>query len=135
MLQEEDNHKKIYSFPKSERLCSKKAIEELVELNTTIFVHPLKCYFQFFPLSDGDDANQILFTVPKRNFKKAVDRNKIKRRLKEAFRLNKFELLNDSTLLKSRKVKILIVYIGKEIESFSLLQNSLVSLLEKIATK
>ena len=71
MLQEEDSHKKKYSFPKSERLCSKKAIEELVELNSTIFVHPLKCYFQFYPLSDGDGSNQILFSVPKRFFKKA----------------------------------------------------------------
>jgi len=135
MLQEEDNHKKKYSFPKSERLCSKKAIEELLELNSTLFVHPLKCYFQFSPIQNGDNSNQILFTIPKRNFKKAVDRNKIKRRLKEAFRLNKFELLNDSTLQKSRKVRILIVYIGKEIESFSLLQSSLVGLLEKISSK
>lgn len=134
MLPEEDNIKKTFSFPKSERLCSKKAIEELVELNSTLFVHPLKCYFQFYPITEGDEDNKILFSVPKRFFKKAVDRNKIKRRLKEAYRLNKFDLLFESTFGNKRKVNILIVYIGKEILSYQNLQNSLSSLLIKIAS-
>lgn len=134
MLPEEDNILKNCSFPKSERLCSKKAIEELVELNSTLFVHPLKCYFQFYPSIEGDESNKIVFSVPKRYFKKAVDRNKIKRRLKEAYRLNKFDLLHENTLLKQRKVNILIVYISKEIISFQNLQNSMVTLLMKIAS-
>jgi ribonuclease P protein component len=134
MLQEEDNIKKNCSFPKSERLCSKKAIEELIELNSTLFVHPLKCYFQFYPITEDEFCNQIVFSVPKRYFKKAVDRNQIKRRLKEAYRLNKFELLHENTLLKQRKVKIIIVYIGKDMLSFLQLENSLKSLLLKIAS-
>lgn len=134
MLQEEDSIKVKFSFPKSERLCSKKAIEELIEHNTTFFVYPFKCYYQFVELSDNNSNNQILFSIPKRNFKKAVDRNKIKRRLKEIYRLSKVEHLFNDTTHKNRKVNILIVYVAKDIISYNELKSSMTTLLPKIAS-
>lgn len=131
MLQEEDNNKIKHSFTKSERLCSKKTIEDLIEQNSTLFVYPFKCYYQFSELSELNSINQILFSVPKRHFKSAVDRNKIKRRLKEIYRLNKFEHLYSDTIIKKRKVNILIVYIAKEILSYNDLKNSMIALMQK----
>ncbi len=71
-----------------------------------------------------------MVTVPKRNFKKAVDRNLLKRRVREAYRLNKPLYLN--TEGSSEFLAIAYIYIAKEIHDFDLIQNKLIETLRRL---
>ncbi len=72
-------------------------------------------------------VNQVLFTVSKRNFKRAVDRNKIKRRMREAFRLNK------SQLSAPKKLLIGYIYTPKEILPYSQIAEVMVKSFKRLA--
>lgn len=96
-----------YKFRKEERLSSKKIIQELFDNGSSFYLYPFKVVYTLQP--DKSLPNQVLFSVPKRNFKKAVDRNRIKRQLREAYRLNK-SLLPDSDV----KFCIGYIYTSKE---------------------
>ena len=71
---------------------------------------------------------QILISVPKRNFKRAVDRNRLKRQIKEAYRLHKNLLVG----LEKRPTSIAFIYIAKKKESYQLIAESIKTLLQKI---
>ena len=87
---EKDSHR---AFSKSERLSSKKIIDNLFTKGITLKSYPF--VIKYIPLAEAEGRNhQILFSVSKRNFKKAPDRNRIKRQLREAYRLNKEKLFN-----------------------------------------
>ncbi len=78
---------------------------------------------------EANETHQAAFAVPKRNFKLAVTRNKIKRQLREAYRLNKHVL----TDVNGEKFALLILYIGKDNPEFDKLNASLQVLLNKIS--
>ena len=78
----------LQSFKKQERLCSRKIIKELFEKGHTISSYPLKMIWMEIEHSSKFPV-QIVISVPKRNIKKAVTRNKIKRQIREAYRKNK----------------------------------------------
>ena len=77
-----------FTFKKSERLSQKKSIQELFDKGSSFYLYPFKV---FFIPSEAPD-HQILISVPKNIFKRAVDRNTIKRRIREGYRLNKSKL-------------------------------------------
>ncbi|WP_421891150.1 ribonuclease P protein component [Marinoscillum sp.] len=77
-----------FSFPKREKLTGKKDIEELFKNGSSFYLHPLLLKYQ----REKDPAviyHRALFTVSKKNFKRAVKRNLLKRRMREAYRLHK----------------------------------------------
>ena len=106
-------------FTKQERLHKEKLIEELFSKGSSFYLFPFRVHFMPNP-----DAiylhNQVLISVSKRNFKKATDRNLIKRRVREAFRLNKFAIAAPQKLL------IAYIYTAKEILTFAQIQERLV---------
>jgi ribonuclease P protein component len=96
-----------FSFSKEERLHGRKDIQELFDRGSSFYLHPFKIIF----LSCSDlelPKNQVLISGPSRQFGRAVDRNQIKRRIREAYRLNK-------AILEARTYRIAYIYIAKEI--------------------
>lgn len=80
------------TFSKLERLTSKTLIQELFSNGSSFYLFPFKV--MYIKADPDQPSHQVLFSIPKRNFKRAVDRNRIKRQLKEAYRLNKSIIAN-----------------------------------------
>lgn len=119
-----------FTFKKSERLCSKKAFDFLFEKGNSYFSYPLKAVYSFNEIASSDI--QIAFTASKRNFKKAVSRNKIKRLLREVYRKNKHILNNRKNF---NNLQIVIIYTSKEILPFAVLEISLLKILNELASR
>jgi ribonuclease P protein component len=104
-----------FSFQKAERLCSKKIIDKLFQEGKSIFVFPVKIIYLETQLSSAFPV-QAAFTVGKRNFKRAVQRNLIKRRMREAYRLNKS---NFYTEIEEKQVAVFFIFTGKTIPEYN----------------
>lgn len=76
------------AFPKSQRLCSKYLIDRLFEqgANKSLSAYPLRLVYR---IEEGVGESQLLISVPKRYFKHAVDRNHVKRLVREAYRTDR----------------------------------------------
>lgn len=114
------------SYQKVEKLKSKKLIEQLFAEGRPVKASPLRLIY----LESEFDSNiklKVGVSVSKRNFKKAVDRNKVKRLIREAYRLNKSILFNNITT----QYAFMILYIGNEIPDYKILDNKMKLLLER----
>lgn len=97
-----------FTFRKEERLTKEKNIQELFEKGSSFYLFPFKVFF--IPNPDPSyRLHQVLISVSKKNFKRAVDRNLIKRRMREAYRLQK------QSLPESPKIWIGYIYSHHEI--------------------
>jgi len=114
-----------FQFPKAEKLKSRKTIELLFAEGKSLSKYPIKIFF--LPIENSENT-QAGFAVPKRNFKSAVDRNRIKRQMREAYRLQKHLLKNETSL----KFAIFFLYIGKEKLHYSKIETALKVVLQKI---
>ena len=119
-----------FTLGKQERLKSKKLIEKLYAEGKTIKVFPLKMvYLKINHTSDY--PAQVGVSVPKRNFRLAVHRNRLKRLLRETYRLQKFKVYNS---LEDQYV-FMISYLGKDLFTFDKLFDKMTLLLEKFVDK
>ena len=84
----------MYSLSKSERLCSKTLIEELLTSKLSFVKYPFRIVFKESS-QIGEFPVRIAISVSKKKFKRAVKRNRIKRLTREAFRLNKNDFYNN----------------------------------------
>ena len=101
-----------YTFKKAERLGSKALIAKLFESGRSFTTHPFRVTWLEYPLNTGFPA-QIAFAIPKKNFKRAVDRNKLKRRSRESYRKNKSRLYI-SLKEQNKSIILMLVYIARE---------------------
>lgn len=118
------------TFKKEERLCNKGSISDLFHKGSSFLVYP----FRVVSLVEKGEhiiAPQVLISVPKRRIKKAVSRNKIKRKIKEAYRLQKQPLL-DFGMGGRLKVLVGIQYVGKEDLPYTLLYEKIGVSLNKL---
>lgn len=127
----------LYSFTKEERLKSEVEISLVYNSGEKTFSHPFKVYFlkkksdNLTQLDDSIDQGKlrICISVPKRKFKKAVDRNLIKRRTREAFRLNKHTWYNK---IEKINVDLYLIFIGNEISEYANIEKSMVKILNSV---
>lgn len=94
-------------------------------------VFPLKVFYTEMP-ADAIESIQAGVGVSARNFRKAVDRNRIKRLLREAYRLNK-AMLHETTAAHKKKLAVFFLYTGKELPEFELVNDKMRKALEKLA--
>ncbi|MCC5920479.1 MAG: ribonuclease P protein component [Cyclobacteriaceae bacterium] len=116
-------------LPKSSILRHKKDITLLFKNGDGLFQHPFKC--SYICQNTESAEFKVLFSVSKRNFKRAVDRNHIKRIMRESFRQNRqslHRLVHDHRL----KLNLSFVYIHKQIEAYSLIDAKIKKMLHRL---
>ena len=112
-----------FTLGRQERLKSRKLLEQLFRGGHNFFVHPLKVYYASKDIPPGIQL-QAGFGVSSRVFKKAVDRNRIKRLLREAYRLQKNELQLSLTT-SGRQLAVFFLYTGKELPEFNFIKEKM----------
>lgn len=126
---------KTFGLSKNEKLKSRKAVEELFARGKSQNIFPIRVSYQFFPAEANEQAGlQIGVSVSKRYFKKAVDRNKIKRLLREAYRLQKNELVQ---LIKAgnRKGFVFFIYTDKTLPDYKTVFDTMTKCLQTLKRK
>jgi len=109
-----------FRFKKEERLCSKKTIDKLFTDGDSFIAYPLKIVYMQTDLNTNYPV-QAAFTASKKIFKRAVKRNRIKRIMRESYRLNKHELYK---FLNEQQLALFFIYIGKEIPEYRVIENA-----------
>jgi ribonuclease P protein component len=123
----------MLTFKKEERLCSRKVIQELY---TSGKFFNSKCFRVLWMNHDLPEKfpAQVLLSVSKKKFKRAVDRNRIKRIMREAYRKNK-QFFYDSLLAKNKKVVCAFSYIAADEMSYSEIETKLIVTLQRLQTE
>lgn len=113
-----------FKLQKNERLHAEKYIKELFNEGSSFFLYPFKVLFVKKMELKGN-PNQVLFSVSKKKIRKATGRNFIKRRLKEAYRLNKHLLPSDGIIVG-------LIFVGKPEMSFAEIQPKMIQALTRL---
>ena len=120
------------TFKKSERLCSRILMDCLFQGdNRTATAYPLRAVF----LSVEEEQQKgvsILISVPKKRFHDAVDRNRVKRRIREAYRKNKHDLA-EQVAQSGKGLLVALIYVSAEIETTEQIEKRMIRLLDKIS--
>jgi ribonuclease P protein component len=122
--------KPVFTLGKLERLKSRKLLEQLFRDGSTLLNHPVKLFYTSKALPEGIKL-QAGFGVSSRTFKKAVDRNRIKRLLREAYRLQK-KPLQESLEASGARLAVFFLYIGKELPDFNLIKDKMNAVLQSL---
>jgi ribonuclease P protein component len=123
---------KRFTLGKNERLKSRKQIEQLFTDGKNFPLSPFRIYYRLMPIITGSRSNlQFGAGVSGKNFKRAVDRNRIKRLTREAYRVQKIQL---QEILKQKGVQLnlFFIYTGKELPVFSMMKEKVNVILNKM---
>ncbi len=119
-----------FSYNKFEKLKSRKQIELLFAKGKSIASFPVKVFY--LPVEHTPvHPVQVGVGVSARNFKKAVDRNTIKRRMREAYRLHKLPL-HEHLVAQQKSVAVFILWIDKQMPTTAALQDLMPAVIEKL---
>lgn len=119
-----------YTFPKEEKLKSSKKIAFLFKEGRNVFSYPLKFIYTFSEIPDAA-LPKMAVSVSGKIFKKATDRNLIKRRLRESYRLHKGEL-SEKLTASDMQLEGMFIFVGKEILSYEEISKGMRGILAKL---
>ena len=119
-----------FSYPRNEKLKGKKLIDALFAEGKSVSRYPIKLFYLRRELPEKT-AYQAGVAVPKRNFKLAVARNRVKRLLREAYRLNKHQVFNNSM----GSYAFLFLYLGKEMPTYDSVEKAMLEVLKAFSKK
>ncbi|NDV67331.1 ribonuclease P protein component [Dysgonomonas sp. 25] len=119
-----------HTFPKNEKLCGEKRIERLFREGESFIAYPLRVVFCIDKSQEEDlQKVSVLVSVPKRKFKRAVKRNLLKRRIREAYRLNKHRL----TI--GKQVDVAFTYVSDELFAYAEIEKAMQKALHLLTEK
>lgn len=125
-----------YTFTKQERITSRKLMEQLFGGGRrSMSAFPLRAVYMTMERAQGDAPVQVMVSVSKRHFKRAVKRNRVKRQIREAYRLNKHILWNALQDKPGTAVAVAFLWLADELYDSSSVAASVTALLRRMAEK
>lgn len=112
------------TFPKSEKLCGDLAVDHLYKEGKRFVVWPMRV--TYMPVEDA--PTEVLVWAPKSLFKHAVERNRLRRQMREAYRLNKHMLLD-----AGKYYHVAFNYIDKQMQDYKVIHKAMVKALKRLA--
>ena len=120
------------TFPLKEHLKSKSVIEQLYAKGASVTVFPLRAVFIEQAQEQQEPVAAILINVAKKRFRHAVDRNLVKRRIREAYRLNRHPALDEMNGSDCR-VDVAFIYVADRLMEYAAVERAMRRLLTAIA--
>jgi len=114
------------TLKKHERLHGKKTIDHLFLHGTSFFSHPFVVYHQTVPMTGASPLCVVLFSVSKKKFPHATQRNLLKRRMREAFRKNKHLIYNKIAELQTNDLHLAFIYTHNAILDYARIEKKMV---------
>jgi ribonuclease P protein component len=121
--------KKSFAFPRSKRLRLRNEIGALFSGGKQFSVFPVKAIYTVH--KGNGQGLKLAVSVPKRNFKRAADRNRIKRQMREAFRLNSPKT-SETVASRDLTVNVMLVFNGKELPDYAGLAAKIILILQRL---
>lgn len=122
------------NFPKREHIVSTRLIEQLFSSgSTSMAAYPLRAVFRMVERSQTDVPVQVLISVPKKRFKHAVDRNRVKRQVREAYRQHKQPLVD--AIPAGQSLLLGFIWVGDSLDASSIVVSRIAKLLTRITEK
>ena len=119
-----------FTFKKDERLCSKKIMQQLFAKGRSFSENPIRVVYLPVALT-GNYPVQIMISVPKKKFKSAVTRNRIKRQMREAYRLNK-NVIYQHLKNKNQQLAVTLIFTGKEMVDYAQIEHKIILSLQRL---
>lgn len=117
----------MQTFTKAERLSGKTALDHLFQTGKSFNSFPFKVVWK--EVAAAEAPVQLVISVPKRLFKRAVDRNVIKRRIREAYRKNKSPFYES---LAGKKLHVMLIYTAKTLPEYKEVEDKIITVLQRL---